>query len=686
MEIGVEEMPALAVEQALEQLYSKARSAFEESRLEFETLRAMATPRRLVLHLTGLAEEQASVTHEVKGPPKSAAFAADGTPQPPAIGFAKSQGVEPADLTVKSVESGEYVFAVKKEAGRPAADLLPALLADLGESISFQKSMRWDAGEFRFVRPIRWLLCLFGDRVIPFELAGLMAGRATFGHRLLSPGRLEAAGVDDYFEKLESSMVVLDQDRRRLVIERDSSKAAAAVEGRAILDETTLREVVQLVEWPHALRGTFAQEYARLPAPVLVAAMEAHQRYFPIEDESGNLLPAFVVVQNGDPSEAETIRRGHERVLRARLADAAFFFAEDRKRPLSDYVPRLDGVMFQEKLGSYLAKQGRVEALVAEISGQVGASEETRAAAERAARLAKADLVTEMVVEFPALQGTMGEVYARESGEGERVARAIGEQYKPRAAGDAVPETLPGQMLSVADKLDTIAGCFAIGLIPTSSQDPYGLRRQALGIIRTTIEESLPLRLSDLVQAALALLKTTVGEGAGDGTAAQIVDFFRQRARNYLLGEHFDYDIVDAVLAKGLNELSDSLKRLAVVAKLRSEGTLDELLLPYNRCKNLSRGVSETDVRSDLLVEDTERQLLEALDAAQPRVEEAVARDQFEPAVEALRSLRGPVDLFFEDVLVMTEDEAVRDNRLRMLARCAGLFETVADFSKIVQS
>lgn len=686
LEIGTEELPSLAVETAVEQLTSKGRSALEEARLGFDELHVYATPRRLTLHAANVAARQSPIEHEMKGPAKVAAFADDGTPQPPAIGFAKSQGVAVEDLIVKSIGTGEYVFAVKAEAGRPAAELLPQILSDLVEGLSFAKSMRWGNGDFRFARPVRWLVGLFGSDVVEFEIDGLRSGRRTNGHRLLAPGAIEISDAADYFAKMEGASVIVDQARRAELIRGQATLAAAEVGAKAVLDETTFREVVQLVESPHVVLGQFERVFTALPRDVLVASMQSHQRYFPVQDESGALTANFIVVHNGDPAHDADICRGHERVLRARLADAAFFFEEDKKTPLSQKVERLKGVIYQEKLGSYFDKQERILALVTEITRHVDADAETMAAAQRAAGLCKADLVSEMVVEFPTLQGTMGEVYARTSGENEATARAIGEHYLPRFSGDDLPQTMAGQVLSIADKIDSIVGCFGIGLIPTSSQDPYGLRRQALGVVTIILEKGLPVRLAGRIDTALATYGQMLATDDIDATRDQIVDFFHQRARNFLLANGYLYDLVDAVLASGLDDLPETKRRLVAVTKAREAGKLDGLLTPFGRAKNLSRPGLGARVAEHLLEDPSEKLLLEAVEKAEAGVGAAMDEDDIDGALDALVELRGPVDKFFDDVLVMTDDEDVRDNRLRLLNRCVAVFERIADFSKVVQT
>lgn len=686
LEIGTEELPSLAVETAVEQLTSKGRAALEEARLSFGDLKVFATPRRLVLRVVDVGEQQAPVEHEMKGPAKVAAFADDGTPQPPAMGFAKSQGVAVEDLIVKTVGTGEYVFAVKQEAGRPSVELLPQILADLVGSLSFRKAMRWGDGDFRFSRPVRWLIGLFGADLVEFEIDGLRSGRTTRGHRLLAPGKIEVSDPADYFLQLEKASVVVDQTKRAELIRRQAEDAASEVDGTALLHDATFREVVELVENPHVVLGRFEDVYTQLPREVLVASMESHQRYFPVEDSSGALTSRFVVVHNGDPSCAADICRGHERVLRARLADAAFFFEEDQKTSLSDKVERLKGVVYHEKLGSYFEKQERIGVLAAEMARHIDVEAEAMAAAQQAARLCKADLVTEMVVEFPTLQGTMGEVYARASGENELTARAIGEHYRPRFSGDDLPETTAGQILSIADKIDSIVGCFGIGLIPTSSQDPYALRRQALGVVTTIFEKSLPIRLADRIDTAIEAYGNVLTADDIEEMRSEVLDFFHQRARNYLLAGGYLYDLVDAVLAAGLDDLPGTKRRLDAVTRARQSGKLDGLLAPFGRAKNLSKPALGTKVTEHLLDDPSEKNLLGAIEKTEAGVDRATEAGDIDGAIDSLLELREPVDKFFDDVLVMTDEEDVRDNRLRLLNRCVAVFEGIADFSKVVQA
>lgn len=694
LEIGTEEMPTSAVYAGVEQLKENAQRVFEDARLSYNKLDTMGTPRRLVIIVSDLAQKQKEVLHEVRGPARKAAYTDQGEPTAAAIGFAKAQGVRIGDLVVKKVPQGEYVFAVKKEAGELTAKLLPELLPRLILSLSFPKSMRWE-DEIKFPRPIRWLMALYGKETVSFRLGSLESSNLTWGHRFLASNPIRVNGARDYFKAMEAGKVIVDHREREEVIRKLIGKTAREVDGKAVIDAQTLAEVVNLVEFPHVVCGTFSAEFVDLPKDVLVTVMESHQRYFPVEDAVGNLISHFIVIHNGDEKHNTVITRGHESVLRARLADAKFFFEEDLKEPLIKKVEKLKGVVFQEKLGTMYDKVVRIRGLAREIARELELDAKTIADAKRAASLSKADLVTEMVVEFPALQGIMGREYARLSGESEAVALGIYEHYLPRSATDLPPRTVIGRILSIADKMDNIVGCFSLGLIPSGSQDPYALRRQIQGIIGIILENKLPLSVRKLTDLSVVMYKRASLEPCPPREVKkELNDFFKTRLRAQFLNEGFAYDIIDAVLVSEVDDIVDLKARIVSLSEKRESKEMDDLLTAFTRCKNLSQPSLGRRVRGSLLREEWEKRLYAAvveaerdiagyLEKAHPAVGGVDGAD-YKGAIKVLADLRPTVDRFFDEVLVMAEERDVRRNRLSLLNRCVELFLKVADFSKLV--
>jgi glycyl-tRNA synthetase beta chain len=683
-EIGTEELPASAVEIGLEQLGNAAR-IFESYRLAFEDLIVKASPRRLVLMVKNLNERQEKVLHEIKGPASRTAFE-NGKPSAAALGFAKAQGVPVESLVTKQTQQGEYVFAVKEEEGKPTVELLPGILRDIVLSFSFPKSMRWEGGDLRFSRPIRWLLALWNTQIISFELDAVASGNKTWGHRFLcKENPLTVANPTQYEELLErEGKVIVDVEKRKQLIKRKIEEAAESHAGIAIMDEPTFAEVIHLVEYPGAVYGTFPETFLVLPREVLVTAMEAHQRYFPVEDRRGRLKAGFVCVHNGDEKYRETITRGHQRVLQARLSDAKFFFEEDQKKTLGQRTEELTGVVFQEKLGNLYQKVMRVQQLSELIADTLKVEDVIKSQARRAAYLCKSDLLTDMVVEFPVLQGVMGREYALFSGEPKEVAVAIFEHYLPRSAADRLPETLPGKIVSIADKLDTVVGCISVGLIPSGSEDPYALRRQAQGIVSMVLASRLSISLSSLIAASLESYKLQGVSFDWQLSKGEVEALFTQRMRQTLLGQDLGYDIADAVLALGIEDLVDVQERARILSEFKTRPEMEDLLTAYNRCKNLARQEVGTEVEEALLADEYERQLNSALEDVREKLGQALTTGDQKRALSLLASLRPRVDVFFDKVLVMAEEEDLRLNRLALLNRAVGLFHKVADFSKIV--
>lgn len=678
----MEEMPARFLEPALEQFKELAEQKLKEQRLLCKAVHTFGTPRRLVLHIEELAPVQKPVIQEIKGPAAKVAFDAERKFTRAAYGFAKSQGVDVRDLVVKPLGPVEYVFAVIKQEGQPAGDILreicPALISDL----HFPKSMRWGEGEMRFVRPVRWLLALYGEQVVPISVAGLVAGRTTYGHRFLSKSPINIENPTDYFEKIRRAYVLIDLPERRQVIWQQVQKLAGREGGKVEPDEELLDQVANLVEYPIALTGSFDQEYLNLPGEVLITTMREHQRYFPVLGKDGSLLARFIAVSN--TGDNEQIRFGFERVLRARLADAAFFWKEDLKTPLSSRVEALKRIVWQENLGTLYEKIERITSLASSLAGIWGVSEKDVASTLRAAYLAKADLASSMVYEFPELQGIMGREYALHQGEEEVVAQAIAEHYLPRFSGDELPVTLPGCILSLADKLDTLTGYFAIGIQPTGSQDPYALRRHALGICHVILEKKLVVSLREMITrtywgfSGKAKLELSLEQLLND-----LEEFFRQRIRNIFSERGLPYDVCDAVLAVGMDDIYGTWQRAAALDDFRKEPAFDDLLVAFHRAHKISQKHYSAAVDVSLLQHPAEQALYRQLIETTKEVQDRLKNRDYQGTLVEMAGLKQPVDGFFDAVMVMAEDDAIRHNRLGLLRKIVNLFLLIADLSKM---
>ncbi|NPV26840.1 MAG: glycine--tRNA ligase subunit beta [Firmicutes bacterium] len=685
MEIGTEEIPAKFMEPALAQLKSLAERALIEERLSAGEVMTYGTPRRLALYIKELAERQGDLVEEVKGPAKRVAFDEQGQPTKAAQGFARSQGVAVEDLVVKDTGAGEYVFATKRATGSPTEEVLPRLLPALITGLSFPKPMRWGYGELRFARPIRWLVALWGTEVIPFDLEGIKTGRETYGHRFLSQGPLTLKEPVEYLTKLEKAYVIVDQRRRKEMIWAQIQQLAAQHGGWVEPDEELLEEVTHLLEYPTALCGGFSEDYLVLPREVLITTMREHQRYFPVLDSQGNLLPKFITVRNGTADHLSVVQTGNEKVLRARLADAWFFYEEDLKTPLATNVEKLQKIVFQESLGTVYEKVERIRVLVRYLGQKLGLSDEQLADADRAAYLTKADLVTNMVYEFPELQGIMGADYARQNGEKPNVAQAIFEHYLPRHAGDILPASVIGSLVSIADKIDTIVGCFAVGIQPTGSQDPYALRRQALGICHVILNQKLKLSLSDLINTAYSLYENKIkAKLTREDVLREVQEFLRQRIRNILMDRGVTYDVADAVLAAGYDDVVWAELRSQGIQVFRSQPNFAALLTAFTRANNLAKNAVTSEVNVNIFAHKVEQALYDVLVAIQEKVQADLEQERIIPALEKIASLQPVIAEFFEGVMVMVEDEQVRNNRLALLKRISDFMGQIADFSKIV--
>lgn len=680
LEIGLEEMPARFVAAAAAQLKEKVEKWLAAERIPFDQITSMETPRRFAVLVNGLAEKQPDRNDEAKGPARKIAQDEAGNWSKAALGFARSNGVEPDQLYFKDVNGVEYVHARKSEAGKETKSLLPQL-AETIAGMNFPKNMRWGAYDLKYVRPIRWMVALFGDELIDLEIAGVKSGRITRGHRFLG-AEVEINHPAEYASKLAEQHVMVNPEERRAAIVEQIRRMEQENGWKIPMDEGLLDEVVHLVEYPTALYGTFEEEFLTIPREVLVTSMREHQRYFPVENAQGQLLNHFVTVRNGDSRAMENVAKGNEKVLRARLSDARFFYVEDQKLPIENCLKRLETIVFHEELGTIGDKVRRVRKTAAQIAEKLGVSQEEAGQVDRIAEIAKFDLVTNMVGEFPELQGIMGEDYARKAGENDLVASGVFEHYLPRFAGDLTPKSAQGAIVSLADKLDTIVGIFSIGIVPTGSQDPYGLRRMAAGIVTILLERSWQLSLEQLWDATLA---TYAAQGVNKRTSEEVkkdlVDFFALRLKNVLQENGVRYDVVDAVLSADLSLVPEILAKAKALMTAVGDEDFKLIVEQFNRVNNLAQKAEADQVDESLFVEDVERALYQAYLSVQQEVESL--SDQ-EKALATLATLREPIKAFFDSVMVMAEDQAVRANRLGLLLRLSRLIFGYADFSKLV--
>lgn len=674
IEIGVEELPASFLAKGLETLREAAIAALDAARLEHGEVKPLGTPRRMALLVEGLAERQPDRRERVLGPPANVAFDAEGKPTRAALGFAQKNGADASAITRVETEKGVYAAVEVHEVGRPTQEVLRDLLGDVCRRIAFQKSMRWGEGDHAFGRPVHWLVGLYGDEVVPFEFVGLTAGRTSRGHRFLAPAEFEIPRADAYVDRLREARVLVSFDERREAMVAALEKAAKDLGGKLVVDEFLLGECLSLVEYPFVVPGGFHERYLALPDEVVVSVMRDHQRYFAVRRESGELLPAYLNVVN--TAEApEIIRKGNDRVLRARLEDARFFVEEDLKVDFRSRVPRLDGIVFQAKLGSIGDKVRRVRALAetlapADLAAKIG----------EAAALAKADLTTLIVGEFPELQGAMGRHYALAQGVDPDVADAIVEHYRPQGADDELPRGVIGAALAVADRADTLVGCFGIGLVPTGSADPFALRRAALGVVRIALEGPIDV---DVRRTLAAAYDGYQGVALADRaeTLAKLEEFFVARLR-VMLRDRAPADVIDACLgAWDRGSLRDLEKRLVALSRLRETPAYESLSVAFKRAFNIAKDAPAGEPEPGLFAEEAERALGEAFARERPEIEKATAAADYDRALTLVaENLRGPIDTFFEKVFVMVDDAKVRENRLKLLRAIAETVTRIAHF------
>jgi len=690
LEIGTEEIPARFCAPALEQLKENAEKALAEARLDYEVADVFGTPRRLVLYVRNLALMQRDVEVEVKGPPRKAAFDAAGNPTVAAQKFAAGQGVAVADLEVRADEKGgEYVYARKRILGEPAEKVLPPLLAGLVTSIHWPKAMRWADREIRYARPIKWILAMLGEERVPFSVDGIETVTTTRGHRVLGPAEpIPVKNADDYFAKVAAGYVMVDQGVRKQVIWQQVTAEAARIGGHVRRDEALLDEVTWLVEQPTAFAGSFAPEYLEVPSAVLVTTMKENQRCFPVyrDEESDELLPYFIGVRNGGLEHIDIVRAGNEKVVAARLADARFFWDEDRRQPLEAYNAKLKEAVFQEKLGTQFQRVERLVALARAIGQALELTPVEQEQAVKAAWLCKADLATRMVFEFPELQGYMGKQYLLKEGGDPAVAEAIYEHYLPRGAGDDLPRTRPGIVVALADKLDTLAGYFSIGLIPTGSQDPFALRRAAQGVVQTLVENGIRVDLTAL--ASLAIEQYHLSGSEAQKVLSDLMEFFRARVKVLLEQREVRYDVIDAVLAAGCRDVTDAVRRAEALAAAMAEPDFAAVTGAFKRVANLAgkaneAGAVSADINPARFTEAAERDLYGAFVDLRPEMKRAYDAGEYLTFYRLATRLKAPVDAFLDTVRVNVEDDQVRANRYALLQALGALLSAPADLSKL---
>jgi glycyl-tRNA synthetase beta chain len=688
-EIGLEEMPARFLPDLEKSLQELAHEQLAQERIGHGALYVFSTPRRLVLGVEDIAQVQETRSELVTGPPQAIAYSDSGELTKAGLGFARSQGVDESQLIIQDTAKGPYLAVRKQLGGQDTLSILPNMCTRIVSKLAMPKRMRWESSGFSFARPIRWLLALMDDTVVPVEVASLQAGAKTWGHRVHGPGPWEVPSAQAYFDLLrEKGRVILDRQERKTFIQSQGDELAKAHGGRVVWKDDLLDEVASLAEWPRPILGRFDRRYLELPREVLLTSMESHQKCFGLEDDDGKLLSYFVCTLNLEPKDLDLVRAGWERVLKARLEDAAFFWKVDRKATLEQWQQELDKVIFLGPLGSMGAKAKRLEMVAASLTAKEDAQMQHDTI--RAAALAKVDLVSEMVGEFADLQGIMGGIYVRQKGESERVGQAVSEHYLPTGPESAVPESLPGAYLSIADKADALAGCFGLDMIPTGAQDPYALRRQALGIVRTVWEHGLRISLSELLATAFDAYQDVDWKLNKETTLSALLDFFAHRIRALCMNQGLETKVVDAALGAGFDDLWAFEQRLTALDRFSREADFDQAVLTFKRADNIIRKQGEqagvdlqAGYQESLLIDPQEKALAQALTDMQPRWEALWAKEDFDQLFGLLRELRPVVDDFFDHVMVMAEDQTLRQNRLNMLQALVNRLSVLADFSAL---
>ncbi|MEI6208371.1 MAG: glycine--tRNA ligase subunit beta [Desulfuromonadales bacterium] len=679
LEIGSEEIPAGFIPRAMSEMEAIITRELTNARLSFGELKTLGTPRRLALLVKGIPSVQPDAEITATGPSRKAAYDADGKPTRAAEGFARGQGVDVTELKIISTDKGEYLAVTRQETGRPAHLILAEVLPKLVAEIPFRKSMRWGDLDVRFARPVHWIVALFDGSVVPFTFGNIASGAVSRGHRFMADTSFPVRDYAHYLEECERHFVIPDPERRKEIIRRETHRVAETAGGRLRPDEGLLEEVTYLAEYPSAVAGTFPPEFLKVPKEVLITSMRSHQRYFSILNADGDLLPGFITINNTLTEDPSVVIKGNERVLRARLSDARFFYEEDQKTRLDERVEALKKVVYQQKLGTSFEKMERFRALAEGLAANL--NPDVRIQTARAAWLCKADLVSGMVGEFPEVQGIMGREYALLEGEHADVANAIAEHYLPIQAGGDLPASDIGAFVSIADKLDTICGCFGVGLIPTGAADPYALRRATIGIISIILDRGYRLSLLSLITASLELLAAKLNRPQ-EQVASDVLEFFRARFIN-LLGNTFAPDAVEAAIAVGFDDLVDVKVRIAALAEFKTHADFEPLSIAFKRVGNIIKEGVEKPVDTSLFEDSAEGALYEALQMVKSSVDEKIVSGAWLDALTEIATLRGPVDSFFDRVMVMAEDQRVRANRLALLTSIARMIGRIADFSRV---
>ena len=692
LEIGTEEIPAGYIPGALDFLKREISTCLEKGYLLFGPIRTAGTPRRLMLHISDLDSRQPDREIEILGPPKAVAFDENGKPTKAAEGFARKNNAKLEDIEIKATERGDYLYISKVVKGLPATQILAEMLPDIMAAIPFRKTMKWGSEKVRFARPVRWIVAICGNEIVPFSYGSVRSDRITYGHRFASPGpiTLESASYELYLGRLKEAKCIVDVRERRQILKEDAQEKARQADG-LVLEDQELEELnTFLTEFPWATCGSFSRDFLALPDAVLITCMKEHQKYFAVQDSSGALKPNFIAINNTPSKRPDIVKKGHERVLGARLSDADFFFKEDTKKRLEDFVSELSGMVFHKGLGSLLDKVERIQRLSEFIAHVIGYRETQ--IVKRAAYLCKADLCTEMVGEFPTLQGVMGKEYALISGEDQTVALAIEEHYLPTRSGGPLPETMPGIILSIADKMDTITATFALGLKPSGTQDPYALRRQALGIVNILIEREIDLSLLELTDETIRCLMEFLPE-APSKLKGEVIDFFKKRFRNELIARRIDYDVVDAAIGASFDSVYDCYQRALALKAVRQRPEFQDISIAFKRVMNILKGFEGGNPRSQLFETEEEKVLYEAFLQVKENIAPMLADDEtgrspgaerYQDALILLLSLKPHIDRFFDNVMVMVEDRTQRHNRLSLLWVISRLFLKIGDLSCIV--
>jgi len=681
LEIGAEEIPARFMSLALDYLEKEIPSFLKKNRIQASESRVMGSPRRLVISFDEVGNQQEDIVETHFGPNVKLAYDEKGDPTKSALGFARGKGIDPSELTLEKTPKGEVVCARIEKTGQPTVTILNNFFPNLISKIPFPKKMRWGNRETPFVRPLHWIVARFGSKPLNFSYEGISCTDISRGHRFMHSDFFKVNGMDDYLKSCEKYFLMIDPVVRKKSIVDQVTSLANEVGGAVELDPELLEEVNYLVEYPFAIRGNFEKQFLELPRELLITTMKYHQKYFSLKNKRGDLLPYFITISNVQPGPGGEILRGNERVLRARLQDARFFFDEDRKKRLEDFVELLKDVTFQKSLGTSYEKVNRIVALTEFLATEV--CPEQIKQASRAAWLCKADLVTQMVYEFPELQGVIGGYYADHSGEDPEVGLAIKEHYRPAFSGDSSPSSPVGSIISIADKLDTILGCIGVGLLPSGSEDPYGLRRHSLGIIQTIISQNWQVSLDALIQKGINLLKDKT-KLTSDEIHMHTQILFSQRYKTILIGEEYPYDAIDAVLSANIDSLVDVRQKVVALSDLKKQPYFEPLAITFRRVVSILNEESDGDIQTSLLSEPAEKKLYDEYRRVKEPVENHLSKKQFPQALEKIVEIKKTVDEFFEHIMVMTKEDELRKNRLRLLKHISLLFSNIADFSKIV--